>query len=49
MKLFRKVRSSLLVKNKKGKYLQYALGEIVLMVIGILVAIQLNGLGWLQA
>lgn len=45
MKVFRKVRSSLLAKNKKGKYLQYALGEIVLVVIGILVAIQLNDLG----
>jgi hypothetical protein len=29
-------------KNKTGKYLKYAIGEIILVVIGILVAIQLN-------
>ena len=29
-------------KNKTGKYLKYAIGEIVLVVIGILIAIQLN-------
>ncbi|TXG34528.1 DUF6090 family protein [Seonamhaeicola maritimus] len=31
-------------KNKTGKYLKYALGEIVLVVIGILIALQLNNL-----
>ena len=29
-------------KNKTGKYLKYAIGEIVLVVIGILIALQLN-------
>jgi len=29
-------------KNKTGKYLKYAIGEIILVVIGILIAIQLN-------
>ena len=29
-------------KNKTGKYLKYAFGEIILVVIGILIAIQLN-------
>jgi hypothetical protein len=29
-------------KNKTGKYLKYALGEIILVVIGILIALQLN-------
>ena len=29
-------------KNKTGKYLKYAIGEIILVVIGILVAIQIN-------
>ena len=29
-------------KNKTGKYLKYAIGEIVLVVVGILIAIQLN-------
>lgn len=30
------------MKNKKGKYLKYALGEIILVVIGILLALQIN-------
>ena len=29
-------------KNKTGKYLKYAIGEIVLVVIGILIALYLN-------
>ncbi|MDM9631504.1 DUF6090 family protein [Robiginitalea aurantiaca] len=29
-------------KNKTGKYIQYALGEIILVVIGILIALQIN-------
>ncbi len=29
-------------KNKLGKYLKYALGEIILVVIGILIALQVN-------
>jgi hypothetical protein len=31
-------------KNKTGKYLKYAVGEIVLVVIGILIALQINNL-----
>jgi len=31
-------------KNKTGKYLKYAIGEIILVVIGILIALQLNNL-----
>lgn len=42
MKLFRKIRYELLEKNKTGKYLKYAIGEIVLVVIGILIALQIN-------
>jgi len=30
------------MENKTGKYLKYAIGEIILVVIGILIAIQLN-------
>ena len=30
-------------KNKTGKYLKYAIGEIVLVVIGILIAVSING------
>ena len=29
-------------ENKTGKYLKYAIGEIVLVVIGILIALQIN-------
>jgi len=39
---FRKIRYDLMGKNKTGKYLKYAIGEIALVVIGILIAIQLN-------
>lgn len=40
--LFRKIRKSLLEKNKVTRYLIYALGEILLVVIGIFIALQLN-------
>jgi len=39
---FRKIRQQLLVENKTGKYLKYAIGEIVLVMIGILLALQVN-------
>jgi len=39
---FRHIRKVLLDQNRFGKYLLYALGEIVLVVIGILLAFQLN-------
>jgi hypothetical protein len=42
IKFLRKIRYDLMVKNKTGKYLKYAVGEIVLVVIGILIALQLN-------
>lgn len=42
LKLFRNIRYDLLAKNKTGKYLNYAIGEITLVVIGILIALQLN-------
>jgi hypothetical protein len=40
--LFRKIRQKLLEENKVTRYLVYALGEIILVVIGILIALQLN-------
>lgn len=43
IKFFRHIRRQLLSDNKTGKYLKYAFGEIVLVVIGILIALQLNG------
>lgn len=42
IKFFRKIRQKLLSENKFSKYLIYAIGEIVLVVIGILIALQLN-------
>lgn len=42
IKFFRKIRQRLLSENKFSKYLIYAVGEIVLVVIGILIALQLN-------
>ena len=44
IKFFRKIRQNLLSEGKTVKYLKYAVGEIVLVVIGILIAIQLNNL-----
>lgn len=42
IKFFRKIRQRLLSENKFSKYLIYALGEIILVVIGILIALSLN-------
>lgn len=42
IKFFRKIRKSLLMENKTSKYFKYAIGEIVLVVIGILIALQVN-------
>ncbi len=42
IKFFRKIRYDLMGQNKTGKYLKYAVGEIVLVVIGILLALQIN-------
>lgn len=48
IKFFKKIRYDLMEKNKTGKYLKYAIGEIVLVVIGILIALQLNNLNELR-
>ena len=42
IKFFRIIRQNLLSEGKTGKYMKYAIGEIILVVIGILIAIQLN-------
>jgi hypothetical protein len=39
---FRKIRKKLADDNKPLKYIRYAIGEIVLVVIGILIALQIN-------
>jgi len=46
IKFFSKIRKTLITQNKVGKYLLYAFGEIVLVVIGILIALQINN--WQQ-
>jgi hypothetical protein len=42
IKFFRKIRQKNLTENKFGKYLTYVIGEIILVVIGILIALQIN-------
>tara|TARA_R110001592_G_scaffold13470_3_gene61736 strand:+ start:3351 stop:4109 length:759 start_codon:yes stop_codon:yes gene_type:complete len=42
IKLFRKIRQKLVMENKTSKYFKYAIGEIVLVVIGILIALSIN-------
>lgn len=42
IKFFREIRQSMIKENKTSKYLLYIIGEIVLVVIGILIAIQIN-------
>ena len=42
IKFFRKIRYDLMEKNITGKYFKYAIGEIVLVVIGILIALSIN-------
>lgn len=42
IKFFRHIRQKLLSENKFSRYLLYAIGEIVLVVIGILIALQIN-------
>jgi hypothetical protein len=42
IKFFRKIRQNLLTENKFGKYITYAVGEVILVVIGILIALTIN-------
>lgn len=42
IKFFRHLRQRLLSEGKTGKYFKYAIGEIILVVIGILIALQIN-------
>jgi hypothetical protein len=46
-KFFRHIRQSLLMENKTGRYFKYAIGEIILVVLGILIALQINN--WNEA
>lgn len=42
IKFFRKIRHKFLLESRFNKYLLYAIGEIILVVIGILIALQIN-------
>jgi hypothetical protein len=42
IKFFRNIRQNLLNEGKTARYFKYAIGEIILVVIGILIALQLN-------
>ena len=42
IKFFRKFRQNSLAEGKTGKYLKYAIGEILLVMVGILLALQVN-------
>lgn len=42
LKFFRKIRQGLFEKGKSQQYILYAFGEILLVVIGILIALQIN-------
>ena len=53
IKFFRKIRQNLIMENKTskpalpaGRYFKYAIGEIILVVLGILIALQINN--WQQ-
>ncbi len=47
IKFFRNIRQRLLTENKFSKYLLYAIGEIILVVFGILIALSINN--WNEA
>ena len=42
IKFFRRIRQQLLSEGNTSKYLKYAIGEIILVVVGILIALQIN-------
>lgn len=42
IKFFRKIRRNLIIEGKTTNYLKYAIGEIILVVLGILIALQIN-------
>ena len=42
IKFFRHIRQNLVIENKTSKYFKYAIGEIILVVIGILLALSIS-------
>jgi hypothetical protein len=41
-RLFRKIREEILSKGESRKFLSYTFGELILVVLGILIALQIN-------
>ena len=48
IKFFRQMRYTLMETGKTGRYLKYAIGEVVLVMIGILLALQINNWNEMQ-
>ena len=48
IKFFRNIRQKLIIEGKTANYFKYAIGEIVLVVIGILIALQVNNWNTIQ-
>jgi len=48
MRLFRKIRKKTLISGKLRSYIAYAIGEILLIVIGVLIAWKINNLNELR-
>ena len=42
IKFFREIRQNLIIENKSTKYFKYAVGEIILILVDILIAAQIN-------
>ena len=42
IKFFRHIRRTMINQNQMGKYFKYAIGEILLVMVGILLALQVN-------
>ncbi|MFT4851580.1 MAG: hypothetical protein ACI83B_004147 [Sediminicola sp.] len=42
IKFFREIRQNILLENKTEKYFKYAISEIILVVIAILIAVSIN-------
>jgi hypothetical protein len=49
IKFFRKIRQNMLMENKTGTYFKYAFGEIILVVLGILIALQVSNWNQLRS
>lgn len=49
IKVIRQIRQRLLIENKFNKYLLFAMGEIVLVAVGILIALQVNNLNTIHS